>query len=259
VAINKIRNNNKDLLVELVKARFKLRYNNSILGFVWVLLKPLLYFLILYFVFTATGLVKNDSNYAANLFIGLILYMFFQEGVTFGMNSLLDMANVILKINFPRQIAVLSSLIMAMINLSVNFLIIIVIAMVLKFHPHLLGTLYCLGVILLETLLIYGISNFMSIFLVKVRDLTHIMELVFQLLFYASAVFYSMDTIHGNTGMIIRLNPLALMIDAARKGFVLNEITHVPEITVIAIITLIIIISGQVYFNRHIKKIAEYF
>ena len=175
------------------------------------------------------------------------------------MNSLLDMASVILKINFPRHIAVLSSLVMAMINLSVNFIVVIIIAVSLHFHPHLIGTLYCLAVIGVEVMLIYGISMILSIVLIRIRDLTHIMELFFQLLFYASAVFYSFDSIQGATGAIIRLNPLAIMIDAARKGFILNQIEHVQEMLIIFIVAVAIIIVGRIFFNRRIKRVAEYF
>lgn len=260
MATRRTRNNDKDLLIELVKARFKLRYNNSVLGFVWVLLKPFSYFLILYFVFSEGQVIKtNDQNFAVNLFLGLIIYLFFLEGINFGMNSLMDMAGVILKINFPRHLAVLSSLVMAIINFTVNFFIVIIIATVFQFRPHLIGTLYCFFVIFVEVILIYSISMILSIVLIKVRDLTHIMELFFQLLFYASAVFYTLDTVQGSTGELIRMNPLAIMIDAARKSFVLNQITHVNEMMIILVVALVLMIIARMFFNIQIKKVAEYF
>jgi len=61
----KMENRNFDLLKELVKTRFKLRYNNSILGFIWVLMKPLLNFLILYTIFTGFKLGSHDPAFAA--------------------------------------------------------------------------------------------------------------------------------------------------------------------------------------------------
>ena len=259
MAIKRIRNNDKDLLIELVKARFKLRYNNSVLGFVWVLLKPFSYFLILYFIFTAFRGGAHDANYAANLFIGLIIYTFFQEGVVFGMNSLLDMANILLKINFPRQIAIFSSVLMAVINLSINFVVVTIITLVLGFRPDILGVVYAFFVIVIVFFMVYGISLFLSIIMVRVRDLTHIIDLVFQLLFWGSAVFFSIDDIHGTTGDLIRLNPLAILIDAARKGFVLGQITHVNEIIIIGVGVVAVVVFGQMYFNKKIKRVAEYF
>lgn len=255
----KIENKKFDLLKELVKTRFKLRYNNSLLGFLWVLMKPLLSFLILYFIFTAFRSGDNDPSYAANLFSGLILFYFFQEGVTFGMTSLMDMSAVILKINFPRQIAVFSSIIMAIINLSINFVIIIAITLITGFRPELIGTLYFFAIIAILLLLIYGITLFLCIIYIKVRDLQNIMELFFQLMFWASAVFYNLDDMQGETGAVIRANPIAVLIDAARKGFIHGEIAHIDSVVTTGVVAILLVIFGTIFFNKNIKRIAEFF
>mgnify|MGYP000981612293 CR=1 FL=1 len=254
------RNNNQfDLLKELVKTRFKLRYNNSVLGFVWVLMKPLLNFLILFFIFTAFRDGPRDPAYAANLFAGLIIYYLFQEGVTYGMNSLLDMANIILKINFPRQIAITSAIIMAIINFVINFFVIVIITLITGFVPNLIGIFYFGIIILIVLALIYAITQFLSIIFIKVRDLTNVIELFFQLMFWGSAVFYNLDDMGGTTGAVLRLNPLAILIDAARKAFILGKIEHVQTVIIIAIVTVILIILGKFFFNKNVRKIAEFF
>jgi ABC-2 type transport system permease protein len=255
----KLENRQFDLFKELVKTRFKLRYNNSVLGFVWVLMKPLLNFLILYFIFTAFRSGSHDPSFAANLFIGLILYYFFNESIIFGMNSLMDMANIILKVNFPRNIAVMSGLMMAVINFFINFLVIIVFTLLLGFRPNLGGVIYFGFIVGLIFFLAYSITQFLSILFVKVRDLTNIVELGFNLLFWASAIFYNLEDMEGVTGQIIRLNPLALLIDSARKAFVLGEIAHVKAVLIIVAGTLVLFFMGKWFFNKNIRKIAEYF
>jgi len=255
----KIENKKFDLLKELVKTRFKLRYNNSLLGFLWVLMRPLMNFLILYFIFTAFRSGGKDPSYAANLFSGLILFYFFQEGVTFGMTSLMDMSSVILKINFPRQIAVFSSIIMAIINLSINFIIIIGITLITGFRPQLLGVIYFFIIIIILLLIIYGITLFLCIIFVKVRDLQNIMELFFQLMFWASAVFYNLEDIQGETGAVIRANPIAILIGAARKGFIHGEIAYLDSVIIIGIFAIVLVVFGTIFFNKNIKRIAEFF
>lgn len=259
MAIKRIRNNDKDLLIELVKARFKLRYNNSVLGFLWVLLKPFSYFLIMYFIFTAFRGGEHDANYAANLLLGLVIFTFFQEGVVFGMNSLLDMSNILLKINFPRQIAIFSSVLMAVINLCINFAVILIISLVFSFKPNMIGVVYALFIIMIVFLLMYGISLFLSIVMVRIRDLSHIMDLFFQLLFWGSAIFYSINDIQGITGQLISMNPIAILIDAARRGFISGEIAHLTTVLIIFGCTVLLTLLGQMYFNRQIKKVAEFF
>ena len=256
--MRKTRNNDKDLLIELVRARFKLRYNNSILGFVWVLLKPFLSFLIMFFVFSARA-EGSDPDFAAKLFIGNILFVFMQEGVVFGMNSLLDMANILLKINFPRQIAILSSVVMAAVNFGINFIVIIIFTLALSYRPHLSGVAYFAFIVLIIFMLEYGISLFMSIVMVRVRDMTHIVDLGFQLLMWGSGIFYSIDDMKGTVGAILHLNPMAILIDAARKAFLKDQIVNVQAVLLIFGITVVIVLLGQIYFNKKIRRVAEYF
>ena len=97
--------NHRDLLFELIRTNFKLRYNNSILGFLWVLMKPFLYFLMLFIVFTAFRGGEVSAQYGANLLLGIIVYTLVNEGIIFGMHALTDLAGVILKVNFPRPVS----------------------------------------------------------------------------------------------------------------------------------------------------------
>jgi ABC-type polysaccharide/polyol phosphate export permease len=148
---------------------------------------------------------------------------------------------------------------MAMINLSINILVLLVISLGLGFVPQPLGVAYSLAVLAVLLLMVFTLSQYLSIMLVHVRDLTNIMELIFQLLFWASAVFYGFNDIQGNTGDLIRLNPIAILIDTARNAFIGNQITHVKEMLLIAGITLVLSFIGSKFFNNNIKKISEYF
>ena len=252
--------NQADLLRELVRTRFKLRYNNSILGFIWVLIKPLMNFLILYFIFTAFRGGSHDKNYAIELLLGIIMFTFLNEGTIFGMNSLLDVSHIILKINFPRHLAISSAVLMALINFTINSIILLILSLLLgNLNFSFLNLLYFLYIIGIIYILINSVSLFLSIVLVKVRDLTNIMELFFQLLFWISAIFYGYNEIVGDTGNLIRLNPLAILIEAARKALFYNEIILVNQIVIISSLTIILYFLGRHFFGKNITKIAEYF
>lgn len=250
--------NHRDLLVVLIRTNFKLRYNNSILGFLWVLMKPFLYFLMLFVVFTAFRGGEISAQYGANLLLGIIIYTLVNEGVIFGMHSLTDLAGVILKVNFPRQVAVTSAVFMAVTNFAFNMIILFVLATVGRFYPTLEGFVYFAFILAVVIFSLYSISLFSSILLIKVRDLNHIMELVMQLIFWGSAVFYSIDDMGGTFGQIIRLNPLALVIDASRKALLLGEIVHLNAMLTIAIVSFILYFTGNIFFKKNIKRIAEF-
>ncbi len=254
--------NDIDLYKQFVKTIFKMRYKGSILGFLWVLLKPFFMFVILFVVFSSvSGQVGNltSRQYAVYLLSGLVVYTFFQEGITWGLNSIMERAGLIVKINFKREIVVISALTMALINFGINLLIIGVIGTVLGVQFSLLSIAYILLIGLVMFLGMYGIAFFMSIWMVYVRDLAHIMELVLQLMFYASAVFFPIELIPEQYQFIVRYNPIALYIQAVREALINNNIMNTKFVFLSLIIAVLLIIVGNRYFKKKILKVAEHF
>jgi len=250
--------NKNDLLIELVRTNFKLRYNNSFLGFLWVLLKPFCMFLVLYFIFSyfRGGWIENYQVY---LLLGIILYTFFNEGVVFGMTSILGTAHIILKVNFPREIALTSSVVMAVVNLLINLFILGVFILFNPLHLNFLSIGYFILVLGILFLLIYGISFFSSIILVKLRDLEHITTLVMQLLFYGTPIFYPVSILPEKVQKIVMLNPLTIIVQAARSALIYGEVKYVGEILIVLSISIVLVIAGSLYFQKNVKRVAELF
>ncbi len=251
-----------DLFVELVKASFKIRYRGSVLGFVWVLMKPLMMFLVLFVVFSKLGQENyglNSSQYAAYLLLGLIVFSFFSEGVTWGMNALMDKSDMIMKVNFNRTIAVASSIALSGINFLVNMVIFIIVAVVAKIDFNLAGTLYAVGILGILMMFVTGMSLITSIMLVKLKDLLHVTELLLQLLFYASAVFFPIEMVPEKWQFVVKINPLAVMISAVRDAIVLGEVEYLNFISAILVASLMVMGLGYVFFSKNIRKVAEFF
>ena len=254
--------NDLDLYKQFVKTTFKMRYKGSILGFFWVLLKPFFMFLILFLIFSHTASAVGgltQQQYAVYLLSGLIVYTFFNEGMIWGMGSIMERAQLIVKINFKRDVVVASSLSMALINFSINLLIVLVVALILKINISLIGLAYVFLIGLTMFLSLYGVSFFTSIWLVHVRDLQHIMELVLQLLFYASAVFFPVEMIPEKYRFIVYYNPMARFVKAVREALIFGEVTDLKFVLLALAISIVLVILGKIYFNTHIKKVAEHF
>jgi len=257
-----ISRNNIDLYKQFVKTIFKMRYKGSILGFLWVLLKPFFMFLILFMVFSvASGQVGNltSQQYAVYLLSGLIIYTFFQEGITWGMNSIMERAGLIVKINFKREIVVMSALTMALINFGINLLIIAVISLVLNIQFSFVGVVYISLIGLTMFLGMYGIAFFTSIWMVYVRDLAHIMELVLQLMFYASAVFFPIAMIPEKYQFIVKYNPIAIYIQAVREALINQNIMNLKFVLGSLVMAILLVLVGNLYFKKKILKVAEHF
>ena len=121
---------NRVLLKELIKTDFKLRYQGSMLGYLWAVLRPLLMFAILYVVFAKILRFGGDiPHYPVYLLTGTVLWNFFTECCGQGIQSIVMRGDLIRKISFPKWIIVVSATSTALINLTMNLCVIIIFAL----------------------------------------------------------------------------------------------------------------------------------
>jgi ABC-2 type transport system permease protein len=256
---------NRALVSELVRTDFKLRYQGSILGYAWSLLRPLLLFLILYVVFVRLiPLGKGVPHYPVYLLLGIVIWNFFNEMTVQSLGSIVGRGDLIRKISIPRWIIVFSSSISALINLLLN-LIVVVVLMILN-HVDLLQTIILLPLILFEVYVFAaGLSLFLSAAFVKFRDIGYIWEVILQAAFYLTPILYPLSRIPNLTFQkLIMLNPMAQAIQDARYTTVTHQTQtiyslfnggwykFIPFLIVVA--TLLI---GLFYFRANSKYFAE--
>lgn len=259
---------NRVLLGELVRTEFKLRYQDSVLGFTWSLLKPLLMFSILYFVFGKILKVgSNIEHYAVYLLLGIVLWNFFVEATSQGLGAIVARGDLIRKINFPKYIIVVSGTISALINLGLN-MVIIAIFMIINGVP-LLSTapLFVLSIIQLYVLSL-SIAFFLAAANVKFRDTGHIWEIVMQAAFYATPILYTVSLlvgVAGAFGKVLMLSPVAQIIQDARYFIITHQtdtvwtifLQHQYLALVPITITLVFTAVATLYFKRSSKYFAE--
>lgn len=249
-----------DLLIELVKTNFKMRYQNSVLGVLWVLIKPYATFAVMYLIWTR--IVNIDiPNYQLYLLLGIILFTYFNELIILGQMSLLDRAHIILKVNFPRQIVVLSTMISGLINLAINLIFFVAIALISGIQFTFAGVLYFIFIVGVIFLFAMGVSFFTSVMTIRFRDLKNIFELGIFLLQWVTPVFYAVNggMFSGRTSDYIAANPLGIIINQGRAAFNIYGTRNISLIIIYFIVSLIIFFIGWRYFNKSVKKIAEHF
>jgi ABC-2 type transport system permease protein len=258
---------NRALLSELVRTDFKLRYQGSVLGYAWSLLRPLFLFAILYVIFAKfidTG--KGIPHFPVYLLLGMVIWNFFLEMTTQSLGSIVGRGDLIRKIRIPRWMIVFSSSISALINLGLN-LIIVAVLMAWN-HVGFHDTLPLLLLILLEVeVLALGVSFFLSAAFVKYRDVSYIWEVFLQAGFYLTPILYAMSFIPNVTYQkFILLNPMAQAIQDARYA----AVTHDSQVVTIwrvfdggwyaaipIIIVLVVFVIGILYFKKESKYFAE--
>jgi len=171
---------NKALLSELVRTDFKLRYQGSVLGYAWSLLRPLLMFAILYIVFAVVFNLGNSiPNYPIYLLLGIVLWSFFTEMTQQSLVSIVGRGDLIRKIRIPRWMIIVSASISALINLGLNLLVVLVFVFISGMD--LLFTGLVLPIYIVEIYIFaLGIGLLLSALYVKYRDVNYIWEVFLQ-------------------------------------------------------------------------------
>jgi len=256
---------NRALLRELVATDFKLRYQGSVLGYAWSLLRPLLLFLILYVVFVKfLRLGTGVPHYPVYLLFGIVIWNFFAEMTSQSLGSIVGRGDLIRKIRIPRWIIVISSSLSALINFLLN-LVIVVIFMVIN-HVGLLHTVILLPFIFLEVYLFaLGLSLFLAAAFVKFRDVTYIWEVIMQGAFYLTPIIYPLSRITNLTFQkLILLNPMAQAIQDARYVTVTHGTSTIYQVFgsnaymfIPLGLVLIVLLVGVLYFKKEARYFAE--
>lgn len=251
---------------ELVVTDFKLRYQGSVLGYAWSLLKPLFMFAILYVVFGMIIKLGSVEHYAVYLLIGIVLWTFFSEATNQGMNAIVGRGDLLRKISFPKYIIVLSTTISALINLALNLVIVAVLMVINGVHLNFSMLMLPLYVIEIYVLAL-GLAFYLSAVNVKYRDTSHIWEIVMQAAFYATPIIYPISLVLEKSDLIAKLmlmNPLAQAIQDVRYSLITTETITVSGIfsngffVIIPIVIVIaVFVSGTLYFKHHSKYFAE--
>ena len=256
------------LLREMIKTDFKLRYQGSFIGHLWSILKPLMMFTIMYLVFVRFLRFDDGTpHYAVGLLLGMVTWNFFTEATSMGMLSVVSRGDLLRKINFPKEIIVISSVCGAAINYVINLLVVLLFGLINGVLPS-LGMLVIIPFFLELALFSTGIAFILSTYFVKYRDIGPIWEVVLQAGMYATPIIYSITYIvqrgHMTVAKIMMLNPLAQIIQELRhfivyKGSMTSWEIFSNKLFVAFpyVLSILVFIVGYVIFNRNAKKFAE--
>lgn len=252
---------NKDLVFSLVVKEFKVKYRNSVLGFLWTILYPLMVTLVFLLVFTK--LFRYDlPYYPSYLLIGFIVWNYFSEISTKNVPLFIEQANVYTKTSVNKIIFIFSSVLFGTIDFLLKFLVLLSILLILRFHlnwPSLLTInwtfIFIIPAIFIEFLLITGVSFILSIAYIYLRDLIHIWGVTMQLGFFLTPIFYPASLIPYKT--ILTLNPLYHIIEIFRSIMIHGEIPPLYHFLLACLFSFSILIIGLYIFNKTKDKIID--
>lgn len=208
----------RTLLKQLVVTDYKLRYQGSILGYLWSLLKPMMLFGVLFIVFSyVIPLGKGVPHFPVYLLLGIVIWTFFTEATSMGLNSIVGRGDLIRKVKISKPTIVLSAVISAGVNFSFN-LIVVAVFMVINQVDINWMLIWIVPLLIVELLILaMGLAFLLAALYVKFRDMGPIWEVVLQMLFYATPIIYPLTLVtEPKLATIISLSPLAQIIQDLR-------------------------------------------
>jgi ABC-2 type transport system permease protein len=244
---------------------FKLRFFGSVLGYFWQLMRPLMLFGVLYVVFTQfVKLGGGVKHYEAVLLLGVVIYTFFSDATSKGVDSVIQQENLVRKIHFPRMVIPLTAVVTACFNFGLN-LIAVCIFIVIAGVPIQAGWLELIPLVLFLVIFCTGIAMLLSALFVRFRDVQPIWEVLLTVSFYASPVLYPLEIIPSRTvEQILMFNPLALVLQEARHSVIDPEamsaayaIGGTARLLIPVAIVVGVFALGFWVFNREAPRIAE--
>jgi len=210
----------------LARTEFKLRFFGSVLGYVWTLVRPLMLFGVMLFVFTVILNINKGNktpHYPEYLLASLILFTYFQETTSGAVPSLVGRENLLRRVRFPRLVVPLSVALFCLFNLCMNLVVVFIFILASGVDPRLswLELIPLVGVLVIFA---SGIGMLLSALYVRFRDVQPIWEVFLQLLYYGSPILYTVQTAANHHFLnipfsrILVLNPLGAIFTQARQA-----------------------------------------
>jgi ABC-2 type transport system permease protein len=256
------------LLKQLVKTDFKLRYQSSVLGYLWTLLKPFSLFLIMYLVFAKVlGAGNEIPHFGVYLLLGIVIWNYFTEVTTGSLGAIVSQGDLLRKVNFPRYVIILAGSFSALINLCFNMFVVLVFMIVfgtdvqldkLIFVPVLIGELFVFSL---------AIGFLLSALYVRFRDISFIWEVAMQGAFFATPIMYAFSLVTSQSmtaGKVLMSSPVAQLMQDMRY-ILITPVTDTPtsvfgtsaaRLIPLGIVLVTAVVAAW-YFRRRSRYFAE--
>jgi ABC-2 type transport system permease protein len=207
-----------DLLWLVSVTEFKRTYFGTVLGYLWSLIRPLMLFGVLLFVFTKVFKIGSQQveHYPVMLLLGIVLFTFFQESSTNGVTSVVNQEAVVRKTQFPRLVIPLATVLTGAFNFCLNLIIVFAFVFAFGVDPTWTWLLFPLAVAAL-VVFTAAMSTALSVLYVRFRDVAIIWIVLAQVLFYATPILYPVTAFEDEKyEQLLMLNPLAVIFEQVR-------------------------------------------
>ncbi|OGT07432.1 MAG: phosphate ABC transporter permease [Gammaproteobacteria bacterium GWF2_41_13] len=235
------------------------RYKQTVIGVLWAILKPFLTMVIFTIIFGRLAKLPSDGNtpYAIMVYAAMIPWQFFSSAISDASSSIVDNAQLISKVYFPRIIVPISSIVTNFIDFLISFVILIILMIYFRFMPS-WHMVFLPVFFMIAVLTAAGIGTYITSLNVKYRDFRYIIPFLVQLGLYVSPVGFSSSVIPGKYRLLYSLNPMVGVIDGFRWAILGGKSAiYLPGFLMSLGVMLFFLILGVYTFRKMEKTFAD--
>lgn len=247
----------RELLYFFVWRDVKIRYKQTALGVVWVILQPLLTMLVFTLFFGKLAKLPSQGlPYPVFYFAAVVPWMYFSTALANVTNIVVENQRVITKVYFPRLILPLSATLSGLVDFTIGFLVLIIFILSYGIRPG-LPVIYLPFFVLLAVLTVVGIGLWLSALNALYRDVRYLIPFIIQFWMLASPVAYPSSMVPERYRWLYGLNPMAGVIDGFRWALTGHGQAPTSVLIASSAMVLITVFGGLLYFNRMEGSIAD--
>jgi lipopolysaccharide transport system permease protein len=247
----------RELLYFLAWREIKVRYKQTIIGTAWAILQPLMTMAILTIVFGKFAKIPSDGlPYPLFAYVALLPWEYFSQALSRSGIGVVNDANLIRKIYFPRLIIPLAAVVTPLVDFFLSLLILL--GMMLWFGVMPTWRVIALPLFLLMALLTaLSLGLWLSALNVRYRDIRHIIPFLTQLWMFASPIAYPVSLVPEQWRLLYSLNPLVGVVEGFRWALLGNDSPNFSIMAVSAAVVLVVLVGGGVYFKKMEQTFAD--
>ena len=245
------------LLDELIKRDFKKKYKRSVLGIFWSVLSPVLTMLVMRLMFTQF-FGRDIPHYTTYILAGNIVFSYFRDSTSEGMNAIVGNARILSKIDLPKTLFLFSKSVAFLMNFAIGVLVFLVFCAFdgVSFGWHFFSLLVPMALLFVFNL---GVALFLSTFYVFMKDVRYLWSVFLRLLMYMSAVFYRIDGYPEQIKRLFWLNPVYVYITYFRQVALEGRVPSAGLHGLAVLYALLALGIGLWVFKKQEDKFVFYF
>jgi lipopolysaccharide transport system permease protein len=253
----------RDLLRQLIRRNIEVRYKGTMMGLVWMIVTPLVMLAVYTFVFGVVfkarwgvGFGDSKAAFALIMFCGMAVFNIFSESVNGSVGIVAGNPNYVKKVVFPLKLLPVSSVLSACF-FGLIWIGILLLGVVIFFHKICFSAIFLPLILIPLVLFSCGIAWFVASLGVFIRDLSHAIGIILQVLYFMTPIFYSVEMVPEKVRPILLLNPLTPIVQSARQVLMYDQWPDWHALGIVTLLSMTVFQLGYFWFMKTKRGFAD--